>query len=141
MRPFFAKIGRHVTYWTASRKPRPATITGVTGAATSTLAAQANAGAVTLSSNATAAIGQWIVLDYQDPNLREERRISNVTGAGPFTLTVPAISFTHLSGAKIYLEPTSLNLRMPRNLVGSAQTVSSVVRRVNHADTNVWSAS
>jgi hypothetical protein len=112
-RPFVPAVNLHVHYFkTTTRKPWPGTITAVAGGGSTTLGAQANAGATTLTTVATAAVGQHVIIDPGDGTKWEDRVVSNATGAGPFTLTVPALQRTHLNGATVLLVPTSVTLRI-----------------------------
>lgn len=112
-RPFVPSVNLHVHYFkTSTRKPWPGTITAVAGGGSTTLGAQATAGATTLTTVATAAVGQWVIIDPGDGTRWEARVVSNASGAGPFTLTVPTIQRTHLNGAAVLLVPTSVSLRI-----------------------------
>jgi hypothetical protein len=133
-RPIFAEVNRHVTYYGTNRKPRPATMTTLNGAGSTTLSSAASALATTIATVATAAVGQWVTILDTDPTKWEQRRVSAVSGTGPFTLTIPAIRYGHNSGTAVKLEPTSVNLRIRR-----AQTINTVPRQVNANETNVWS--
>ena len=131
-RPILAKVNRHVNYYvTTTRKIRPATITAVAGGGSTTLAAQANANDTTLSTAATAAVNQFVTI--VDGTNTEQRRVTAVGGAGPFSLTVAAIRFTHANGTTVRLEPTSVTLR-----VGHTTPIAGVTRQINKTDTNVW---
>lgn len=61
-----------------------------------TLAAAASAGATTVSSTASVAVGNFVNIDG------EVRKVTAVSGAGPYTLTlISALSSAHASGAAV----------------------------------------
>jgi len=130
-RPYFAELNNHVTYWAAARKPRSATITALTGAGQTTLAAPVSAGATSIQTVVTAAIGQRVIV--VDGTKTEERIVSNVTGAGPFTLTVPGMKFDHSSGVTVSLQPTGVNLRIQRSA-----TLTNIPRLSAKGQIGVW---
>lgn len=51
------------------------------------------------------AIGQVVKIDARGGNLVEYRTVSATSGAGPYTLTVPALSFAHATGAVVRSVP------------------------------------
>lgn len=137
VRPFYPTVNQHVTYFaTTTRKPRPATVTATTGGGSTTLSAQGTAGATTVQTAASVAIGRRIIFDSTSPSGAEERIVSNVSGAGPFTLTIPALSYTHLNGATVLVVPSSITVRVGH----FGETHAGVTRAAVAAPkgTNVW---
>jgi hypothetical protein len=131
-RPFPVKVNRVVTYLaTTGQKPRPAVVTALNGAGSTTLSSASIVGATTLSTVATAAVNQTIIVS--DGVNSEMRVVSAVGGAGPFSLTVPAMKFAHNSGTVVSLQATSVNLRIRR-----ASTFTTIAKKVNASDVNVW---
>lgn len=131
MRPFVVKVNRVVTFLAAGQKPRPAIITALNGAGSTTLSSASIVGATTLSTVATASVNQAIIVS--DGVNSEMRVVSAVGGVGPFSLTVPAMKFAHNSGTVVSLQPTSVSLRVRR-----ATTHTTIAKKVNAADVNVW---
>jgi hypothetical protein len=131
-RPFFPKVNRHVMYYaTTTRKPRPATITALAGSGSTTMSSASIVGATSISTAATASVNQRITI--LDGTNTEQRRVTGVSGAGPFALTVAALRYAHASSTPVRLEPTSVTLR-----VGHQTPISGVTWRINHQDANVW---
>jgi hypothetical protein len=64
-----------------------------------TLSSAASIGATTISTVATYAVGQQLVIDSGANG--EARTVSAVSGSGPYTLTVPALVYNHSSGATV----------------------------------------
>jgi hypothetical protein len=128
---FIPKIGRHVTYWAANRKPRPGTITAIPGVGSTTLSVLVNAGATTISTVATASVGQRVTI--VDGEKTEQRVVTGVSGAGPFTLTVGALRYDHASGTVVRLESLTVTVR-----IGHSQTVAGVGWQNSPTDTNVF---
>jgi hypothetical protein len=75
------------------------TSTGGTGGAATTLSADTTAGAVTVSTTATVAAGTIVVID--SGAVAEVRTITAASGAGPYSLTVAALTYPHSSGASV----------------------------------------
>lgn len=75
------------------------TVTGNTTA--TTLAAAATVGATTISSTASVAVGTVIQIDTLASGAAEVRTVTNVSGAGPYTLTVAALTYAHSNGAAV----------------------------------------
>jgi len=131
-RPFFPKVNRHVTYYaTTTRKPRPATITALAGTGSTTMSSASIVGATTISTVATASVNQRVTI--LDGSNTEQRRVTGVSGAGPFTLTVGALRYAHASSTSVRLEATSVTLR-----VGHTTPIAGVTWRINHQDASVW---
>lgn len=64
--------------------------------ANTTLASSASAGATTISTAASIPIGSYIVVDPNTSGLLESHITTNVSGAGPFTVTLSApLAFAH----------------------------------------------
>jgi hypothetical protein len=68
--------------------------------ASTTLSALSAIAATTISTAATIPIGSTITIDRGLPTA-EVRTTTNVSGAGPFTITVPALTYGHASGAVV----------------------------------------
>jgi hypothetical protein len=62
-----------------------------------TLQAIASSGATTFSSDLSVGVGDTVVLG-QGTGTQESRVVSAVSGSGPYTVTVPALTNTHPSG-------------------------------------------
>jgi len=74
-----------------------------------TLASGASAAATSVSSTATIANGNYILIAGNTPLQNEVVQVTNVSGAGPFTLTVsPALAYAHASG-NVISSPTAVN--------------------------------
>lgn len=133
-RPFYQEANRHVTYYaTTTRKPRPATITAVVGGSSTTMSSASIVGATTISTVATAVVNQRITIMDATTSAIEQRRVTAVSGVGPFTLTISALSYAHANGTNVRLEPTSVTLR-----VAHTTPLSGITWRINKTDTNVW---
>jgi hypothetical protein len=130
-RPFPVKVNRVVTFLAAGQKPRPAIVTALNGAGSTTLSSASIVGATTLSTVATAAVNQAIIIN--DGAKTEMRVVSAVGGAGPFSLTVPALQYAHNSATPVSLQATSVSLRVRR-----ASTHTTIAKKVNASDVSVW---
>lgn len=69
-----------------------------------TLGSTVTAGATSVSLANAPAVGSTIVLD-PDNAASESRVVSAVSGAGPYTVTVPALTNGHTSGAYVQIDP------------------------------------
>lgn len=72
-------------------------------AVSTTLSSAASAAATTISTAASIPVGTQIQIDTA--GLAEVRTVSAVSGAGPYTLTVAALSNAHASGAAVVASP------------------------------------
>lgn len=73
-------------------------VTGEVAIVSTTLSASASAGATTISTAASIAVGNAIQIGGAGGDVRV---VTNVSGAGPFTLTVAALSAAAASGAAV----------------------------------------
>lgn len=89
-----------------------------TSAVNTTLASASSAGATTISTAATIAAGTFITID--SGGVQETRVTSAVSGAGPFTVTVPALTYPHSSGVAV---------TAPSSGTGAAAAVGNVIGR------------
>jgi hypothetical protein len=89
-----------------------------TASVNTTLAASSLAGATTISTAATIAAGTFVTID--SGTNQETRTTSAVSGAGPYTVTVPALTYGHSSGATV---------TAPASGSGAAAAVGNVVGR------------
>lgn len=78
-------------------------VTNELSVVTGTLSAASTAAATTLSSSVSIPVGNVIAIDSA-ANL-ETRVVTAVTGAGPFTLTVSALTLAHASGVAVAANP------------------------------------
>ena len=95
--------------------------------AATTLASGASAAATTVSSTATIATGNYILIAGNTPTQNEVVAITNVSGAGPFTLTVsPALAYAHASGNAVS-SPTAVNYGSPAALQAASYTAGTSI--------------
>lgn len=71
-----------------------------------TLQTSVSAGGVTVSLDLSVATGDTLVFDYGQGTV-ESRVITGVSGSGPFTANVAALTFAHTSGALVSHIPVS----------------------------------
>lgn len=92
------------------------------GAFSTTLAAGAAAGATSVSLTAQPTVGQILQIEASGSNIRELRTVSAVSGTGPYSATVPALSFAHLSGVAVaaVASPFSHNFTLLNNAPATA---------------------
>ena len=95
--------------------------------AATTLASGASAAATTVSSTATIAVGTYILIAGNTPLQNEVVAVTNVSGAGPFTLTVsPALAYAHASGNAVS-SPTAVNYGAPAALQAASYTAGTSI--------------
>lgn len=83
-----------------------ALIDGAYAITAGTLAAAPSAGATTVSSSVSFPAGTSIRIDATGANPETVTTTGAPTGAGPYTIPVPALAFAHASGARISDYPT-----------------------------------
>jgi hypothetical protein len=92
----------------------------------STLAAAVSQGAATISLAANPGIGALLTLNPTGSK-QEKLKVSNVTGAGPYTCTVnPSPDFDHANGEPLSFEPgasTRLLVSTTASIVGAAKAI------------------
>jgi hypothetical protein len=88
-------------------------------------------GAVTISTTATIPVGSLIAIDTG--NNTEYRVTTAVSGAGPFTVTVPALSLTHLISVPVVVSGTRRVGVFPLGLFGANPIVTSSATTVGLA--------
>lgn len=95
--------------------------------AATTLASGASAAATTVSSTATIATGTYILIAGNTPLQNEVVAVTNVSGSGPFTLTVsPALAYAHASGNAV-TSPTATNYGSPAALQAASYTAGTSI--------------
>lgn len=90
----------YVTYASPTVESFPQSVHALVSGVSGTLAAASLVGATTLSLSTAPAVGDVIIIDDTPGSATVETAVvSAVSGAGPYSVTVPALAFAHNSGA------------------------------------------
>jgi hypothetical protein len=87
-----------------------------------TLSAGAAAGATSISTVGQPTVGQALQIEASSSNVREVRTVTAVSGSGPYSSTVAALSFAHLSGVAVtsVASPWAHNFTLLNNSAATA---------------------